>query len=188
MTSSPSSSTFCGHHDPPGLRPSHCLSPSHYCCPSSGLSLDHCNSPLTGGLAFRTSPFRSCTARPLVRTPVSSKAESKFLNVVLYHLVLIHFPASLPAMRHPHLLLNHTQLFLISKALFLLSPHLGCTSPTIHDGSPLRRHLCNLTLPASCGEDESPPHSVPKSSRHRHPREDDHLVLWPQQTRCYLRI
>ena len=79
MTSSPSSSTFCGHHDPPGLLPSHCLSPSHYCCPSSGLSLDHCNSPLTGGLAFRPSPFRSCTARPLVRTPVSSKAPSSLM-------------------------------------------------------------------------------------------------------------
>lgn len=73
-------------------------------------------------------------------------------------------------MCHPHLLLNLTQqLFLICKPLSLLSLLLGCVFP-------LRKYLCNLTLHPQPWEDGSPPHSVPKSSRHRPPEEDHRCV------------
>lgn len=112
----------CGQQFPNGLPSSHCLSPS----PGSGLSPGLLQQPPYRWPGIQTIPLWTLSSTSLQwLLTVSSKAESKFPNVVLYHLVLVYSSVSCPATHQPHLLPNHTGHYLISKTLFLLSPCLN---------------------------------------------------------------
>lgn len=167
---------FCGHYILTGLSPSHCLSPCHHCCSSSGLLLDHCNSPLI--VAWLSDHSHPKSAQHILQWLLFPQRQT--LNSVIWFFTTWSSPtfqlASPPAKRHPRLLLDHWALSYLQTFFPAVSSWLWWVSPW--------RQLCNY--PKTMGRMKDPHPQLCLRMPDAGPREDDHHVPWPKHTGYYL--